>query len=151
MNATQITSAKTAELVAAYNAAAAALGEKTVARFADRKSAERRATDILARAAASNKTAKRTAKTAIAKASASSRSEAIARSWTVPATAAKRSERTSVIVTGPDGNKQSFTSVAKAFEEFGLPMAKHIPFRMALKAAGKNAIEGYKFRVEETK
>lgn len=52
MNANQIPSASAVELVAAYNAAAAKLGEKPVTRFADRKAAERRTAAMLAKSSA---------------------------------------------------------------------------------------------------
>lgn len=58
MNAKQISAAKTAELVAFYNATAAELGKKQVAKFADRKTAERRCNEIAAELKATKKAAK---------------------------------------------------------------------------------------------
>lgn len=49
MNAKQIASAKTAELVAFFNANCAAVGVKPVAKFADRKTAERRVAELVAK------------------------------------------------------------------------------------------------------
>lgn len=49
MNATQISAAKTAELVAFFNANCAAAGAKPVAKFADRKTAERRVAELVAK------------------------------------------------------------------------------------------------------
>jgi hypothetical protein len=51
MNAKQISAAKTAELVAFYNECADRLGRKQVNKFADRKTAERRCTEIAAHVA----------------------------------------------------------------------------------------------------
>ena len=58
------------------------------------------------------------------------RSLAIAKSWNNPETAAKRSERSKVLVDGV-----LYKSVREAFEALGLPMSKRIRFRMELKAA----------------
>lgn len=122
MNANQIPSASAVELVAAYNAAAAKLGEKPVTRFADRKAAERRTAAMLARLPV-----------AITRAAPSAqRAASIAASWADPAVAAKRAERTCVCAGGKE-----FGSVRKAFVALGLPLGNHIKFRMALKAAGK--------------
>lgn len=49
MNATAISAAKTAELVAFFNANCSIAGVKPVAKFADRKTAERRVTELVAK------------------------------------------------------------------------------------------------------
>lgn len=72
------------------------------------------------------------------------RSAAIQRSWTNTAVAAARAQRTAVEVNavGADkGEVRQFRSVKQAFEELGLPLGVHIPFRMTLKAQGKHKIE----------
>jgi transcription elongation factor Elf1 len=48
MNAKQISAAKTAELVAFYNANCAVVGKKPVSKFADRKTAEKRVAELVA-------------------------------------------------------------------------------------------------------
>lgn len=192
MNANQVSSAATAELVAFFNKHAA----KSVARFADRKTAERRVLVLVAELAAKAPAKKVAAKRATyaeqhtcpscgatadqtpaglegtaaesrnfchhcgteyfpesgkvynAPVASASRSAAIAKSWTDAAVASARSERTAVVVKCPDGKKQAFGSVAKAFKHLGLPLAKHIPFRMALKAEGKKEFNGYKFAAQ---
>lgn len=48
MNTTQISAAKTAELVAFFNAHCSIVGAKPVAKFADRKTAERRVAELVA-------------------------------------------------------------------------------------------------------
>lgn len=49
MNATQVAAAKTPELVAFFNANCSIVGVKAVAKFADRKTAERRVTELVAK------------------------------------------------------------------------------------------------------
>lgn len=68
------------------------------------------------------------------------RSEAIRKSWTDQETYEKRTQRSGVEVTTPMGTNY-FTSVAKAFKYYELPMSRHIAFRVALKAAGQ--LEAY--------
>jgi len=67
--------------------------------------------------------------------------QAIAASWLVPETAAKRMTRNGVTVSTQNGGTAEFKSVAAAFGELGLPMSKHIRFRMKLKAAGSMVFE----------
>jgi hypothetical protein len=65
-------------------------------------------------------------------ASSPERSASIKASWEDPAVAAKRAERDHVEVDGVQ-----YRSVAAAFKALGLPMGKHITFRIALKAEGE--------------
>lgn len=60
------------------------------------------------------------------------RSLAIVQTWKNPDTKEKRSERHKVFVNGNE-----YRSVREAFTKLGLPMNKHIKFRMELKAKGK--------------
>lgn len=74
------------------------------------------------------------------------RSAIIAESWKSAETRAKRAERTGVKVTG--GNIKGvaeYPSVRTAFIGLGLPLAKHIAFRMALKAHGEITIDKFTF------
>lgn len=69
----------------------------------------------------------------------SDRSAAISASWGNKKVAAARKQRTKVKVNGTE-----YRSVAAAFEELKLPMSRHIPFRMELKAAGRKVFEDEK-------
>lgn len=152
-----------AELVAFYNSKAA----KPVKKFVDRKTAERRVLEILegspapkaekkaapAKKAAAEKPAKapkaeKTPKVPKEPKEKVSRSDAIAQSWLNPATAAKRAERSHVIV-----DKVEYRSVLQAFEELQLDVKKHIAFRGQLKKApdGKLAFAGKVFRLAKAK
>ena len=75
----------------------------------------------------------------------STRSAAIAKSWTDTSVAMARAQRTQVQVVDAAGVGRAYPSVAKAFSSLGLPMSKHIAFRMALKAAGAQEFGPYKF------
>lgn len=80
----------------------------------------------MTKATASKKTAaKKAAKPA-------DRSAAIAKSWTNKGVAAARSKKDHVKVGGTE-----YRSTAAAFEDLGLPMGRHIPFRMELKEKGR--------------
>lgn len=64
------------------------------------------------------------------------RSESIAASWRVPATARKRRERSTVTARdNATGIEREFSSVRKAFAALGLPDSVHIRYRMDIKAA----------------
>lgn len=114
-----ISAAKTSELVAFYNEHTP---DAPVKKFATRAVAEARVQAVLDRLAAT--APKRTL------------SEAIAASWENPVIAAKRSTRHAVLVNGSEHR-----SVLAAFRALRLPVAKHIPFRMALKEAGEKVFE----------
>jgi hypothetical protein len=155
MNASQIAAAKTSELVAAYNAAAAQLGIDPVSRFADRKTAERRVAKVLAlvaerqqRAAAPKKgvAPKKGAaeSTKVAPKKDVDRSAAISASWADPDVRAARTARAKVRVGGV-----VYRSVREAFQALGLPDSKHIRFRMDLKATGKESFGGHTFVLVE--
>lgn len=121
-----ITTATTAELVAFYNANAAA----AVKKFADRKTAERRVSTLIESLQATKQVAaKKVYKTH------EERSEAIAKSWLVPATADARTTRHAVEVVTPEGLKMGFRSTKEAFETLELPLGQHIRFRGQLKAS----------------
>lgn len=72
------------------------------------------------------------------------RSEAVAETWKDPEVKAKRSQRHKVRVDGKE-----YRSVRAAFLAFGLPMAKHIKFRMELKAEGQLNAFGHHWEVIE--
>lgn len=77
------------------------------------------------------------------------RAAAIAKTWKDPSVAAARARRHGVRLV-KDGKVGDFRSVRAAFIAMGLPLNKHIQFRMELKAAGKieNAY-GYDWSVTE--
>ena len=128
-----ITTATTAELVAFYNANAAT----AVKKFADRKTAERRVAALIETIKPVVET-KAKAKTKAPKVykTHEERSEAIAKSWLVPATKAKRVTRHGVDVVTPEGLRMGFRSTKEAFEVLELPLGQHIRFRGQLKQAG---------------
>lgn len=65
------------------------------------------------------------------------RSRAIMESWNDLAVHTKRRQRSAVRVKNAEGEVAEFRSVKQAFLALGLPLSKHIRFRMDLKAAGK--------------
>jgi hypothetical protein len=127
-----ITTATTAELVAFYNANAAT----AVKKFADRKTAERRVAALIETIKPVVETkAKAKPKAPKVYKTHEERSEAIAKSWLVPATKAKRVTRHSVDVVTPEGLRMGFRSTKEAFEVLELPLGQHIRFRGQLKAS----------------
>ena len=122
-----VSSVATSALVAFYNERA----EKPVKKFATRAIAEARVTTILEAEAATAEPVRRTL------------SEAITESWKNPEIAAKRATRNSVKADGIE-----YRSVREAFRALRLPIAKHIPFRMALKAAGRAVFEAGEKKVK---
>ena len=77
-----------------------------------------------------------------------SRANAIAATWNEISIAKARSQRTSVrVYDGFDQIVAEYKSTAEAFRRLGLPMNKHIAFRMALKAAGSKTFAAYTFKV----
>lgn len=137
--------ATTKELVAAYNAAIAVLGGHSIVRFSDRKTAERRTADILAKL--EEHRAREAAQAAIRKASRSSASAQIAASWRDPEVRAARLARVAVrVVDAETRGTADFPSVAKAFDALGLPKSKIIPLRMRLKESGAVEFGGFTFR-----
>jgi hypothetical protein len=77
-----------------------------------------------------------------------SRANAIAATWNDPQIAAARAQRTCVrVYDGFDDIIGEYKSTAEAFRRLGLPLSKHIPFRMALKAAGSKTFAAYTFKV----
>ena len=75
------------------------------------------------------------------------RSAAIAKSWENDAIASARAARDNVVVEGYG----TFRSVAAAFKKIGLPISRHIKFRIDLKANGtgtfKYGTDEYSFKV----
>jgi hypothetical protein len=127
-----VNTAKTAELVAFYNKHAS----KPVTKFADRKTAERRVSALLATLPT---------KTVRVKAAPSKdRGEAIAQSWKDKKVAAARATRHNVKV-----EDKTYKSVREAFMVLALPLGQHIKFRGALKAAGRAEFAGLKFKLVE--
>ena len=125
------------ELVAAFNAMATELDTNLVKRFASRAAGIKRCEKLAAEIEAAKPVEDKKTK-----APSLSRSAAIAKSWTVPETAAKRSQRNAVRV---DGNE--YRSVRQAFEMLDLPMEKRIKFRMELKAAGTLNAYGFAWEI----
>lgn len=71
------------------------------------------------------------------------RSAAIAATWADPEVAAARAQRSKVFVEG----RGEYRSVKAAFVALGLPVSKHIPFRMKLKASGQALFDRHSFVV----
>jgi hypothetical protein len=151
MNSINVKSAATADLLAFLNAHS---GKAPVKRFSTRAAGERRVAALLEELG-SKATKPATKKTAsvdkprrrAADKGAADRSASIAASWKDPKVAAARATRHAVVVADSDGNKQTFRSVRQAFEALGLPLGRHIKFRGALKAAGKQETDGFKFKL----
>lgn len=78
-------------------------------------------------------------------AAASDRAASIAASWDDKQVAAARAQRNHVIVEGVG----EFRSVKEAFIRLGLPVAKHIRFRMQLKAASTAQFASHTFKIVE--
>lgn len=111
-----ITKATTAELVAFYNERTG----KSIKKFQDRATAEKRCRNLL-------------------------EVNPIAKSWQDSEVAAKRKQRTNVIVIAEDGTTNEYRSVAAAFKALDLDLKHHIPFRMLLKEKGKLEEFGYEW------
>lgn len=79
----------------------------------------------------------------------SARSEGVARSWFNEEVRIKRSTRHGVVVKSRSGLRQEYRSVRQAFAELGLPLSKHIRFRMELKAEGQLNAHGYSWEIVE--
>lgn len=81
-----------------------------------------------------------------APAKSATRSAAIAKSWDNDAVATARAKRDNVVVEGFG----TFRSVAAAFKKIGLPISRHIKFRLELKANGtgvfKYGTDEYSFK-----
>ncbi|WVW37792.1 hypothetical protein Gekk315_00080 [Aeromonas phage Gekk3-15] len=112
-----------------------------ITRFADRKTAvarcEARRAQLIADLPADTvtKTEAKQSRTA---------AEGIAASWKNPEVAAKRLTRNSVVVDGVE-----YKSVRAAFFALGLDDAKHIKFRMELKANGFGTFQDHKFVIAD--
>ncbi len=162
-----IREAKTSELVTFYNAHNA---DKTITKFSDRATAEKRCIALLEVIAALEEAPKapeapapvvahKPRKVAEKKepnleelddeafkaqmlegAERKSNAAAIAKSWTNPDVYNKRLQRDGVAVT-VNGKSSEFKSVRAAFAAFNLPDSKHIRFRMKLKEAKSATFE----------
>ena len=149
MTTKEIKEAKTAELVAFYNENIDELptnirgSRKPVAKFADRKTAERRVTNLVADLKELDAESAAPVKPDDKPATPSTtRSAAIMKSWTNKKTAAKRSQRSHVEVDGVE-----YRSVRAAFIALGLDLSIHIQFRMLLKEQGKMKDEGRTWKI----
>lgn len=144
-----IPNAKTAELVRFYNRHSG----RNIKKFQDRATAEARVAALIAEIreeerpkAQRQPVAQETTPAPAAKAPAavatpatpstaaprSSAADAIARSWLDSDVAAKRKQRSAVMVDGVE-----YRSVRAAYVALDLPLKDHIAFRMHLKEAGK--------------
>ena len=134
-----VNTATTAELIAKYNE----LTGKNITKFSSREAGERQVLKAMDAAAAAKTGVRVVRITDMAPTQPSTkkpkqpkqpkqpsdRGAAIAASWKDPKVAAKRAERTHVKASG-----QIYRSVREAFEALGLPLSKHIRFRMELKS-----------------
>ena len=118
MRTSEIRSASTADLLATYNR----LTGESVKRFSTRAAAEKRTAAAIAEFDSK----------ADLKIRGKNLAESISLSWRNPEIAAKRLTRNHVRVGGAE-----YRSVKAAFVSLRLSLAKHIPFRMELKAAGR--------------
>lgn len=150
---TALRAAKTSELVAYYNANS---GKTPITKFSDRATAEKRCVDLFETLAAATPPVAEapavtevdvivanpeTAPAASGKNAVSPvRAAAIAKSWTDPDTAERRSARNSVSVDGI-----VYRSTKAAFIALGLPIAKHVAFRLTLKERGEATFGKYDF------
>lgn len=150
-----ITEMTTSEMVAEYNL----LTGKSIKKFSDRKTGERQLTSarqmaetkkLLAGKPAKGEVeapapvAKKEKKPASPRVNIDGRSAAIKLSWINKDTAEKRASHHKVSVGGV-----VYRSVKEAFEKLGLPLEKHIKFRMELKEKGKAVFEGHHFKLVE--
>lgn len=124
-----IKNAKTAELVSFYNRHSG----RNIKKFQDRATAETRVAELIAEIREEAKPAPAAAATQAPQRS--SAAEAIARSWLNSEVAAKRKQRSAVMVDGVE-----YSSVRAAYLALNLPLKDHIAVRMHLKEAGKPVI-----------
>lgn len=126
-----IKNAKTAELVSFYNRHSG----RNIKKFQDRATAEARVAALIAEI---REEAKETVPVPAASIPAeltrtrSSAADATAASWLNSEVAAKRKQRSSVLVDGVE-----YSSVRAAYVALDLPLKDHIAFRMHLKEVGK--------------
>jgi predicted DNA-binding WGR domain protein len=142
MNSINTATAKTSELVDFYNANS---GKSQIKKFADRATAEKRVNELLTTMNKSAKIFQEAIEETITK---TDRSAAIAKTWADPEVKAARSTRTHV-----KAGSKVYRSVKQAFEELGLPLSKHIRFRMELKSIGEMTFQhngkSVKFHIEQ--
>lgn len=126
MKAQNISAMTTAAMVAEYNS----LTGKSIKKFSSRAAGEKQleAARTKAGVAVIKEVVAKVVKAKVEKKETTNRADAIKKSWADPKVAAARSERTHVKASG-----KMFRSVKQAFEELGLPLEKHIRFRMQLK------------------
>ena len=143
MKSINTTTATAAELLAFYNAHA----PKAIAKFADRKTAERRVSALLAQAPAKDvKAPKEPSKPKVqasAPATPATRSAAIAASWQDPATKVARSMRYAVTTNG-----ETYKSLPAALVALGIPLTNAvIRARAQLRDTGTLTFEGHAFKL----
>lgn len=126
MKAQNVSAMTTAAMVAEYNS----LTGKSIKKFSSRSAGEKQleAARTKVGVAAIKEVVAKVVKAKVEKKETTNRADAIKKSWADPKVAAARSERTHVKASG-----KMFRSVKQAFEELGLPLEKHIRFRMQLK------------------
>lgn len=146
-----VVNAKTSELIAWYNEHS----DKPVTKFADRRTAERRVLKILHsihttaeidRLPQTKPVQQSKCKTVNDKNGGEDMhrklSQAQVASWKIPEVRTARCERSAVDVDG-----ETYRSVRAAFESLGLPISKHIAFRMELKEKGKLHAFGHEWEI----
>lgn len=143
MKSINTTTTTATELLAFYNAHA----PKAIAKFADRKTAERRVSALLAQAPAKDvKAPKEPSKPKVqasAPATPATRSAAIAASWQDPATKVARSMRYAVTTNG-----ETYKSLPAALVALGIPLTNAvIRARAQLRDTGTLTFEGHAFKL----
>lgn len=139
-----VSSATAAELLTFFNAHT---GGNPVKKFADRKTAERRVSALLAQAPAKDvKAPKEPSKPKVqasAPATPATRSAAIAASWQDPATKVARSMRYAVTTNG-----ETYKSLPAALVALGIPLTNAvIRARAQLRDTGTLTFEGHAFKL----
>ena len=141
-----VVNAKTSELVEFYNEHS----DKPVTKFADRRTAETRVLKLLHsfRATAEidrlpqSKPEPKAKKPVNFNDIRQKLHDAQVASWEIPEVRTARCERSAVDVDG-----ETYRSVRAAFEALGLPIHKHISFRMELKESGKLHAFGHEWEI----
>lgn len=148
-----VVNAKTSELVSWYNEHS----DKPVTKFADRRTAESRVLKLLHSLRTTtveidhlpqNKPEPKAEPKAIKDEITRHRAQhqllhdAQVASWKIPEVRTARCERSAVDVDG-----ETYRSVRAAFEALGLPISKHIAFRMELKEKGKLHAFGHEWEI----
>lgn len=141
-----VVNAKTSELIAWYNEHS----DKPVTKFADRRTAEARVLKLLHSLRTTveidhlpqNKPEPKAKKPVNSNDIHQTLHDAQVASWKIPEVRTARCERSAVDVDG-----ETYRSVRAAFEALGLPIHKHISFRMELKESGKLHAFGHEWEI----